>query len=52
MSEEGTHHLQIFNKAGFKIGYLRITNSAHVFSIYLDEHAVSNSGLFLPEESE
>jgi len=51
-SEEGSHHLQIFTKAGVKIGYLRITNSAKVLSIYLGESAVSNSGLFFPENSQ
>jgi len=50
--EEGSHHTPIFTKAGIEIGYLRITNSAKVLSIYLGEAAVSNSGLFLPEESE
>jgi len=46
---EGSHHCQIFNIAGIRIGYLRITNSAEVISIYLNDEAVSNAGLFVPE---
>jgi len=46
---EGSHHINIFNKAGVRIGYLRITNAAQVLSIWLDDTAVANSGLFFPD---
>jgi len=47
-TSEGSHHVQIFNKAGIRLGYMRITNSAKVLSIYLNDEAVSNPGLFCP----
>jgi hypothetical protein len=46
---EGTHHVPIYNRAGIDIGYIRVTNNAKVFSIWLYDTAVANSGLFLPE---
>jgi len=49
---EGSHHVAIYNKAGIDIGFIRITNSAKVLSIWLHDTAVANSGLFLPEVKE
>jgi len=46
---EGSHHVAIYNRAGIDIGYIRVTNSAKVISIWLYDTAVANSGLFLPE---
>jgi len=46
---EGSHHIDIYNKAGIRIGYIRITNDAHVRSIWLDDTAVANPGLFFPD---
>jgi hypothetical protein len=50
----GTHHTPIYNGAGIKIGYVRITNDAVVKSIWLHQMAVQNYGLFVPftEEEE
>lgn len=44
--------MPIFNKAGIKLGHLRITNDAVVISIWLDDTAVTNYGLFFPEAYE
>jgi len=46
---EGSHHYPFYNRAGVNIGYLRITNSGTVLSIWLYDSAEINSGHFLPE---
>jgi len=43
-----SHHLSIYNKAGIRIGHLRITNDAVVLDVYLNKEAVANPGVFLP----
>jgi len=49
---EGSHHTPIYNRAGVDIGYLRITNSGKVLSIWLYDSAEITSGHFLPEVKE